>query len=327
MTSNNPEYQATEQGFFAAIAENPHDLANWLIFADFLQDHGHPAADVTRLWAAYRFGSRPLGDQERARLDALLTAGLRPRLPRRVNSIGMEFVLVPSGTFWMSENNEHARRQVEVPYSFYTSIHPVTQEQWQTVMGNNPSWFSRTGGGRDGTERIAEAELEQFPVETVSWEDVQHFLAELNRREKPGGGGLHRLPSEAEWEYACRGGATSREECSFNFYLGQPTNDLSSAHANFNGQYPAGNAPKGSCLNRPTRVGSYQANALGIHDMHGNVWEWCQDWYEEGSSRVMRGGSWYDNASDCRAAYREGDGPGSRYYCLGFRIALVPPGK
>jgi uncharacterized protein (TIGR02996 family) len=327
MRSNDAQYRVTEQGFFAAIAENPHELANWLIFADFLEDHGHPAAEVTRLWATRRFGTSPLTEHELARLDTLLTSGLRPYLPRLVNSIGMEFVLVPSGTFWMSEGGENARRQVEMGYSFYMGIYPVTQEQWQTITGNNPSWFSRTGDGKDRLEAIADADLKQFPVEQVSWEDVQQFLVGLNRQENPNSGWLHRLPTEAEWEYTCRGGATSKEECSFDFYFSKPTNNLSSEQANFDGNYPAGNTPRGKYLGRPTRAGSYPANAFGMYDMHGNVWEWCQDWYEEGSSRVLRGGGWLGSARFCRAAIHLRKAPGFRNSYLGFRLAMVPSGK
>jgi formylglycine-generating enzyme required for sulfatase activity len=161
----------------------------------------------------------------------------------------------------------------------------------------------------------------------VSWGDCQEFLKRLNEREKDDGW-LYRLPTEAEWEYSCRGGATSKEDCSFDYYFKDNlTNDLSSDQANFDGNNPAGNALKGKYLERTTKVGSYPANALGIFDMHGNVWEWCQDWYEEGSSRVFRGGSWNRVARGCRVAYRDWGTPGYRVGSLGLRVARVPSGK
>ena len=104
-------------------------------------------------------------------------------------------------------------------------------------MGNNPSRFSRAGNGKDKVKNIADADLKVFPVESVSWDDAQEFIKKLNERER-GNGWTYRLPAEAEWEYACRGGATSEEECSFHFYLDRPTNDLSSKQANFSGDYP-----------------------------------------------------------------------------------------
>src|SRR5208282_5012685 len=100
------------------------------------------------------------------------------------------------------------------------------------------------------------------------------FIQELNKREKAASGWLYRLPTEEEWEYACRGGASSKDDCAFDFYFDQPTNALSSTQANFNGNHPAGSAAKGPYLQRTTKVGSYQPNRLGIHDPHGNVWEW-----------------------------------------------------
>ena len=123
---------------------------------------------------------------------------------------------------------------------------------------------------------ISDEELKLFPVERVSWDDAQEFIKKLNEK-KRGSGWLYRLPTEAEWEYACRGGATSEEECSYHFYFDKPTNDLSSEQANFNGNYPFGKAPKGKYLGRPTRVGAYPPNKLGLCDMHGNVWQWCAD--------------------------------------------------
>ena len=102
-------------------------------------------------------------------------------------------------------------------------------------------------------------------------------------REREGKGYLYRLPSEVEWEYACRGGATSEEECSYHFYFAKPTNDLSSKEANFNGNFPFGKADKGPYLGRTTKVGSYAPNKVGLYDMHGNVWQWCEDLWEKGA--------------------------------------------
>src|SRR5208283_3503076 len=114
-------------------------------------------------------------------------------------------------------------------------------------------------------------DLKQFPVELVSCDDAQKFIKKLNEQEK-GKGWLYRLPTEVEWEYACRGGATSEEECSYDFYFAKPTNDLSSKQANFDGTEPGGNADKGPYLGRPAKVGSYAPNKLGLYDMHGNLW-------------------------------------------------------
>jgi formylglycine-generating enzyme required for sulfatase activity len=148
----------------------------------------------------------------------------------------------------------------------------------------------------------------------------------LNAREKSSGF-LYRLPREAEWEYACRGGATSQEDCAFDFYFSQPTNSLSSAQANFDGNFPAGNAAKGQYLERTTKVGSYQPNRLGIYGMHGNVWEWCEDSYNGGSARVFRGGGWSGSGSECRASDRHGREPSDRDFNLGVRLAAVPSGQ
>src|SRR5262249_43888811 len=155
----------------------------------------------------------------------------------------------------------------------------VAQEQWQAVMGTNPGYFSRSGGGKDKVKDIADADLKRFPVETVSWDDCQEFLKKLNEQHK-GKGWLYRLPSEAEWEYACLNASTSKEDCSFDFYFDQHTNDLSSRQANFHGNFPAGKAEKGPYLGRSTKVGSYAPNKLGLYDMHGNVWQWCDDLWD-----------------------------------------------
>jgi tetratricopeptide (TPR) repeat protein len=188
-------------------------------------------------------------------------------------------------------------------------------------MGNNPSWFSRKGNGRNSVLNISNEELKLFPVEMVSWDDVQAFLKNLNEQER-GRGYWYRLPTEAEWEYACRGGATSLEECSYHFYLDKPTNDLSSEQANFIGAIPHGKAPSGPSLQRPTRVGAYPSNKLGVCDMHGNVWQWTDT--AEGSDRVIRGGGWGQNGTECRAAHRLREPPSGRGSSIGFRLARVP---
>src|ERR1019366_9152024 len=144
-----------------------------------------------------------------------------------------------------------------------------------------------------------------------------------NEKEK-GKGYQYRLPSEVEWEYACRGGATSEKECSYAFYFAKPTNYWSSKEANLNGSWPFGKEPY---LGRTTKVGSYAPNKVGLYDMHGNVWQWCEDRLDKGGTyRVIRGGSWRDEARFCRAAYRYWDARGDRGSYRGCRLARVPVG-
>jgi formylglycine-generating enzyme required for sulfatase activity len=237
-----------------------------------------------------------------------------PALPQEIGikSLDMKLVLVPRGTFWMGDRGK--QRQAEIPRDFYMGVYPVTQRQWQAVMGGNPSFFSRDGDGAERVEDIPDAELKQFPVEWVSWNDVQEFLNRLNAREQETGW-LYRLPIEAEWEYACRGGANSQRGCAFDFYLSQPAYLLLPSQANF-----------GDSLGRTTKAGSYPPNRLGLCDMHGNVWQWCED-VTEGSARVIRGGSWHNGADQCRASNRRRLEPTHRYNTLGFRVVAVPSGE
>jgi formylglycine-generating enzyme required for sulfatase activity len=238
----------------------------------------------------------------------------------------MKFVKVPKGTFWMGwDSTNKQSKQVQIKEDFELAAYTVTQEQWQEVMGNNPSWFSRQGGGKDTVKDIADADLRRFPVESVSWNDVQAFLKKLNDKQK-GKGWLYRLPTEAEWEYACRNAATTKEECSFDFYFDKPTNDLSSKRANFNGTLPAGKVEKGPWLKRTTKVGSYAPNKLGLYDMHGNVWQWCENKHDEGLLRVVRGGGCDNDGQGCAAAVCVKLAPGNRDHDLGFRLARVPSG-
>ena len=216
------------------------------------------------------------------------TAGAEPPKPKD-GPLGMKFVSLPKGTFYMGWDGDDKGVKTEIKEDFEIAIYTVTQEQWQAVMGKNPSYFSRDGDGKDKVKDIKDEDLKQFPVESVSWDDAQEFIKKLNEKEK-GRGYLYRLPSEAEWEYACRGGATSEEECSYHFYFDKPTNDLSSTQANFDGDSPFGKGEKGPYLGRTTKVGSYAPNKLGLYDMHGNVWQWCEDLLRsEASGRVYPG--------------------------------------
>jgi formylglycine-generating enzyme required for sulfatase activity len=243
---------------------------------------------------------------------------------KRTDDVLMTFVRLPKGTFYMGWNGAPgSAKKTEIKGDFEIAVHDVTQGQWQAVMGNNPSAFSRQGGNQGSVSVISEEELKLFPVESVSWDDAQEFIKKLNAKEKERGGAhLYRLPTEAEWEYACRGGATSKEECSYHFYFEKPSNDLSSDQANFNSNYPFGIAPRGKYLGRPTRVGSYPPNKLGLCDMHGNVWQWTSS--SDGSGRFLRGGCWGSVGSDCRAALRSRNQPSDRSLELGFRLARVP---
>jgi formylglycine-generating enzyme required for sulfatase activity len=245
----------------------------------------------------------------------------------RDNSVLMTFVRLPKGTFYMGWDGHWPFKGVrtEIKEDFEIAVHDVTQGQWQAVMGNNPSSFSRKGTSWISVADVSDEELKLFPVEWVSWLDVEKFIEKLNEKER-GKGYLYRLPSAAEWEYACRGGATSEEECSYHFYFDKPTNGLSSAQANFNGNYPAGKASKGLYLKRPTRVGTYPANKLGLCDMHGNVQQWCADEFVDSGffERVVRGGGWNFSGGNCQAARRSWQTPSDCDFSLGFRLVRVP---
>lgn len=229
---------------------------------------------------------------------------------RFVNSLGMEFVIVPKGSFWMGgSNGKPGDQQVNIDQDFYIGVYPVTQEEWHKVMGNNPSRFQKGRHGAEEVTGISDADLRRFPVESVSWNDCQEFVRKVN--EKCGESGwMYRLPREAEWEYACRGGATTKEGCAWSYYFQTPTNTISPQQANY----------ADSNLGRPTKVGLYLPNTLGIHDMHGNVWDWCEDIYS-GSTRVIRGGSW--DYRSCQAAIRGSSDPGLSNHFLGLRLARV----
>jgi len=193
---------------------------------------------------------------------------------------------------------------VTISKPFYVGIYEVTQAQWQGVMGSNPSSFKG----------------DALPVESVSWNDCQEFIEKLNEK-VPGGG--FRLPSEAEWEYACRAG-TKTSYCFGDLKSG--LGDYAWYHDNSG--------------NRTHEVGQRKGNAWGLYDMHGNVWEWCQDWYHDsysgapadgsfweipaGNTRAIRGGYWSDGARGCRSSNRGRYNPDNKGYYIGFRVSRTP---
>jgi formylglycine-generating enzyme required for sulfatase activity len=206
---------------------------------------------------------------------------------------------------------------------FYLGKYLVTQEEWQTVMGINPSCFSRSGTGKTSVKDLAEEQLKRLPVENVTLNDCLIFITRLNQRVRESGW-LYELPMEVEWEYACRGGPMSdKTESAFDFYFDKPTNQLLPEQANFE--------HRRQLARRTSKVGSYPPNRLGLYDMHGNVWEWCVD---EGPAdpkdpqgaplRVARGGSWFRGAGRCRAADRFTAPRSDRNHHLGLRLARHP---
>lgn len=227
----------------------------------------------------------------------------------------MKLVLVPAGEFWrgsadgdeQGEPDERPRRKLRISRPFYIGAYEVTQEEYERVMGENPSWFCPSGPGRD---RVAEADTRRHPVDMVSWDDAVEFCRRLSQLpEEKGDSRVYRLPTEAEWEYAARGGTTTR-------YCTGDT--ITARDANVN----EGPRTLDSRLHGMTRpVGSYKPNAFGLHDVHGNVWEWCADWYAAdyyehapaadptgpatGTGRVVRGGEWSHAARYCRSANRD----------------------
>lgn len=232
------------------------------------------------------------------------TRGAGTTTPRtRTGQAGIEFVLIPAGEFMMGSTDgrtdEKPVHRVAINQPFFMGKYEVTQTQWKSMMGNNPSNFEY---------------CDNCPVEFVTWDNAQEFINKLNDTND---GYTYRLPTEAQWEYACRAG-------SIGDYAGNV--DSMAWYKKNSGQ-------------KTNPVGSKQANAWGLYDMHGNVWEWCQDWYEgnyygnsppsdpegpsSGHSRVLRGGSWNRNVSFLRSASRDYVTPADRSSNHGFRLVAV----
>jgi formylglycine-generating enzyme required for sulfatase activity len=250
-----------------------------------------------------------------------------------VNSIGMKFVQIPAGKFQMgspesetgSRIDERPVHEVEISRPFLLGAFEVTQAEYQQVTGTNPSYFSKMGQGAKKVENLA---TERFPVEQVSWDEANDFCKKMSDLpDEIQAGRSYRLPTEAEWQYACRAGSNSP------FHFGE---SLGSYDANINGNFPYGGAPRGPFLGRPTIVGSYHPNAFGLYDMHGNVAEMVADYYgrhyysispkldpqgpEQGADRSVLGGSWGTDAVRCRAGFRRSNASNGKAYFFGFRV-------
>jgi formylglycine-generating enzyme required for sulfatase activity len=241
-----------------------------------------------------------------------------------INDVKYAFRWCPPGTFQMGSptseperGKDETQHQVTLTKGFWMLETEVTQAMWESIMDNNPSNFKGV----------------KLPVEIVSWDDCQEYIKKLNdtiaRSDSKGipAGFKFSLPTESQWEYACRAGTTTP------FHFGST---LNGDKANCDGNYPYGTT-KGRNLEKTTDVGSYAANAWGLRDMHGNVWEWCSDRYGdypsdavtdptgavEGPLRVFRGGSWGGGAKYCRSADRSYFGSSHRDYFVGIRLSLV----
>lgn len=238
------------------------------------------------------------------------------------NPLGMEFALIPKGTGWLGGGGGKAgEKEVEFDDDFYLGVYEVTQEEWEKVMKANPSHFSRNSGGKDAVKDVADAELKRFPVDNISWNDAQVFLEALNQLDQQAGW-HYRLPTAAEWEYACRGGpASAKLDHAFYYYFKEPSNQLTPEQANFRHD---------AALLRPCPVGSYPPNRLGLHDMHGNIWEWCNDEVPPAPKdpkatvrRMFRGGYYGCDATGLRAGGQFPNTPDYRWIDMGLRVARV----
>lgn len=305
-----------EEDFVRGLRALPDDDVLRLVYADWLAERRDPRGELLHLTHLLTHSADiPERQASEARVRFLATAGVPPIGPRFTNSLGMQFTWVPPGTFRMGSAVTECERQddetaqpVTLTKGYYLGVHPVTQAQWQAVMGSNPSRF----------------EGDALPVESVSWEDCQEFCALLNRKDGLSSA-AYRLPTEAEWEHACRTGTSSP------FFLGET---LTTNQANFHSNFPTVSGPKAKYRAQTTPVGSFVANALGLFDMHGNVFEWCADWYGpyvkpsgedpegpgRGDARVVRGGSWHSLVWRCRSACRGWAAPVYRGSDVGCRI-------
>jgi uncharacterized protein (TIGR02996 family) len=329
----------SEAGFLAALHDDSADEASWLALADWLEENNRSEqAELLRLHRSVRLASDdPAQTTAIERIRELLLAGVKPCVPTITNSVGVELALIPAGEFLMGspddeighDDCEGPLHEVEITRPFYLGVFPGTQAQYEAIMKENPSDYCATGERASDVKKL---DTSNFPVENVSWNAAVEFCKKLSDRgaEKKAGR-VYRLPTEAEWEYACRAWLGNDP-----FYLGKT---LSSKLANYRGTSPYKGSKRGPNRDRPTAVGLYPPNPFGLYDMHGNVWEWCSDYYLDHyyqysprqdptgprrrvSQRVQRGGCWGAIGECCRSASRTSDDPNDSQYCFGFRVAV-----
>lgn len=317
-----------------ALHHQPNDSLCWLALADALEEEGRDDSAAMLRARLARLADPNDVDAEN-RLLVAIRCGVQVPVPQLINSIGMEMALIPPGIFWMGSPagepgrhpDENPRHRVQISRAFYLGIYPVTQQQFRAIMKHNPSHF-RAGG--EGAGMVVGLDTDHLPVERISWFDAADFCDALSAQPAESRAGrVYRLPTEAEWEYACRAGTST---------LFSHGDDLGSETANIDGNLPEGNAPKSIYLARTSVVGSYPPNAFGLYDMHGNVWEWCSDWFTddyyeisppmdpsgpvESTRRSLRGGGWFYGARISRSAYRYRYEPEVRHHDFGFRVVM-----
>jgi uncharacterized protein (TIGR02996 family) len=315
----------TLDALLAGIIAEPLEETRWLVLADWLEEQDDPRrAELLRLHrrllaTCCEPDSHPERAQWQRRVVELQDGGVAPCVPQHTLMLpgGVPLVgsFVPPGSFLMGETEYSAEKPVHLvtlTAGYFLGVHPVTQTQWKAVMGTAPSFFK-------GPNR---------PVEQVSWEQCQDFCAKLTAHLS--GRGVVGLPSEAQWEWSCRAGTTT------HFHFGDVP---STKQFNYSGSLTWNGSKKGENRMATTDVGSFPPNMWGLFDLHGNVWEWCVDAFgpytgdertdpigmskDSGNSpRVLRGGSWYGNPQDCRAAYRYGVAPAGRNQHIGFRVCF-----
>jgi uncharacterized protein (TIGR02996 family) len=306
-----------------AVVKEPQGEDRWAVLADWLEEHDDPRrAELLRLHrrllaTCCEPDSHPERASWQARIVALLAERVAPCVPRRRVALGegvrMTFCFIPPGTFLMGSPQGEAGRRDDEPLhrvtltsGFWLGESPVTQDQWQAVTGTNPC--SRKGG--------------DLPVAKVSWPACAAFARALGEKT----GKRFRLPTEAEWECACRAGTTTA------FHFGE---EGATAQANPSGDFTYRDGRKSVSWRDITPVGNFPPNAWGLFDMHGNIGQWCADWHgpvaedaidprgaSTGTARVVRGGSWYFYPDNCRSAVRSANLPGSRYVGIGCRLVL-----
>jgi formylglycine-generating enzyme required for sulfatase activity len=356
-----PGHRADDLGFRVslAVAENPRGKsAAATATASLEHDAQVQATPGANVESQTRDLKSEIPPPAIAPLDAMTAKAIQARWAKYLklplvttNSIGMKLVLIPPGEFTMGSPKEviedelkaHAgdqwwvdhfpgegpKHRVRITKAFYLGVTEVTQGEYEKVMGSNPSEFSATGKGKD---KVGGLDTKRFPVECVSWDDAVEFCRQLSALpEEKSAGHRYRLPSEAQWEHACRAGSTGRY--SFSSRPSGVPREYEEKELVDYGWFDANSNVM------PHAVGLKRASAWGLYDMHGNVWEWCQDWYDKGyytdspvddpggppggSGRVHRGGGWNLVAGFCRSACRDNRGPEGRGSDLGFRVSQV----